>query len=76
MAVTVAEPWMLRTNGRGRGGLRRATKAGHAAIATAPTAVQTRCCGGSVARFRRRGDADTRHAGHRTHDAGGAPQAS
>src|SRR6478736_1170188 len=42
-AVTAAEPWTLRISGRGEA--RRAAKAGHTAIVTAPSTVQARCRG-------------------------------
>jgi hypothetical protein len=43
MAVTAAEPQTLRISGRGEA--RRAAKAGHTAIVTAPRTVQARCRG-------------------------------
>ena len=43
MAVTAAEPRTLRISGRGEA--RRAAKAGHTAIVTAPRTVQARCRG-------------------------------
>ncbi len=42
-AVTPAEPQALRISGRGEA--RRAAKAGHTAIVTAPSTVQARCRG-------------------------------
>src|SRR5258708_39612584 len=42
-AVTAAEPQTLRISGRGE--VRGAAKAGHAAVVTAPSVVQARCRG-------------------------------
>jgi hypothetical protein len=71
-AVTAAEPQTLRISGRAE--VRRAAKAGHTAVVTAPSTGPGEVPRGRAAgRFRGRGDADAGQARHDLQGAGGRP---